>query len=160
MNPSRWLGLALAAVWFIACASEPTRPVHESDKPTAPVSVKAVSTDLGGGRYEVRVVATPTTDVRLAQLRLLLPAGVSSEEDDQPIVFRAVSSGRALTLVRHLHLKLDGADVVADVRVDSGAGMRNTGAAVRLGKPAPARPSARTTRVVLPNGDVVEEVRQ
>src|SRR5262245_41754154 len=131
----RKLAAFLVLVW-VGCAAEPVRPPR-SDKPEAPVTLKVEQTDQGGGRYEVRVTATAREELRSAQLRLILPAGVTSDEEDKPVAFTATPSGKSLTLVRHLHLGVDGADVVADVRVDDGRSTRNRAQIIRLGKARP-----------------------
>ena len=155
---SRWWGIT-AVVVLSACAAEPTRSVHGHDKPQAPVGLTASARDMGGGRFEVKVVATAREELRSAQLRLILPTGVTSEEDVRPLAFGAVGKGKSLELVRHLHLSVGGADVIADVRVDDGVSTRNRAHVFRVGTAKPAEAAAHTTTVTLPNGDRVEEVR-
>lgn len=159
MKHSVWC-LAVLSVWAAACATEPSRPVHGSDKPQAPVSLKVAKSDQGGGRYEITLVATPTDDVKSAQLRLVLPAGVTSVEADKPVAFGPTQKGRTLTLTRHVQLTVPGADVFAEVRVANGGVERSRGESFRIGAAKPAEAAKPTTRVTLPNGDVVEEVRQ
>jgi hypothetical protein len=158
MKHSGWC-LAVLSVWVVACAAEP-RPVHGSDKPQAPVSLKVTQANQGGGRYEITLVATPTDNVKSAQLRLILPAGVTSVEEDKPVAFGASAKGHSLTLTRHVQLTVPGADVIADVRIDDGVSQRNRPQIIRVGAARPAEAAKPTTQVTLPNGDVVEEVRQ
>jgi hypothetical protein len=164
MKAARFVGFAAVATTLLyACAAEPApAPVPEAaphGKPDAPVTLEVDSVDLGARRFEVRVTATPSVSVQSLRLQLLVPAGVSSEEEDRPLVFGATAAGAARTLTRHVWLTVPGADVVADVRVDAGQGTRNRAHLVRLGAPRPARAAMRTDTVVLPNGDRVEEVR-
>ena len=162
MKHSRWV-LAVLVAGLAACAAEPARPVaaqHESEKPQAPVTMKIDHADKGGGRYEVKLVATPSASVKSAQLRLILPAGVTSEEEDKPAAFGPTSAGKPLQLVRHLRLTVPGADVVVDVRTDDGVHQRNRAEIIRLGAAKPTEAPAHTNTVILPNGDKVEEVRQ
>ena len=159
MKHSVWC-LAVLSVWVAACAAEPSRPMRGSDKPQAPISLKVAQSDQGGGRYEITLVATPIDDVKSAQLRLVLPAGVTSVEADKPVAFGPTQKGRTLTLTRHVQLTVPGADLIGEVRVDNGASERNRIVAFRLGTAKPAEAPKPTTRVTLPNGDVVEEVRQ
>jgi hypothetical protein len=160
MKLSRW-GLAVLAVWVAGCAAEPSRPVHGNEKPQAPVSLKVDQVDQGGGRYAITVVATPTDDLKSAQLRLILPAGVTSLDDDKPMAIGATPKGHGLTLTRHVQLDgVAGADVVADVRVDDGATRRNRAQIIRIGAARPAEAPRPVTTVTLPNGDKIEEVRQ
>ena len=134
--------------------------MHGSDKPQAPVSLKVTQANQGGGRYEITLVATPTDDVKSAQLSLVLPEGVTSVEENKPVAFGASVKGRSLTLTRHVQLSVPGADLIADVRVDNGVSQRNRPQIIRVGAAKPAEAAKPTTRVTLPNGDVVEEVRQ
>jgi hypothetical protein len=155
----RWLGVA-AAVLGTACAAEPLRPANE--KPAAPVTLRVDTVDLGSRRYEVRVSATPTADVSALDLSLLVRAGAAGEEAQASQHFGATAAGRTRVLVRHVRVDAaaTGADVVADARVTSAAGTRNRAEVVRVGAPAPALAPKPATRLVLPNGDRVDEVRQ
>jgi hypothetical protein len=158
MKLSRWLVLTVLAL--AACAGEPARPVRGHDKPQAPVSLKVDSVDRGGGLVEVSVVAVPSEALEKATLRLILPAGVTADEGDKPVEFGAVAAGKPLTLVRHLHVGVEGADVVADVRVDNGVSVRNRAQVFRAGKAKPPEEPRHYNTVTLPSGDKVEEVRQ
>ncbi len=160
MNFSTWLATVAAVGMLGACAAEPSRPARGHDKPGAPVTLKVQSVTKGSGRFEVHVVATMTEDVRSAQLRLILPEGVKSEEDDKPVSFGPTGKGKSLTLTRHLQLSVDGADVIADVRVDDGMTTRNRPQIIHVGKARPAEAPVHHDTVTLPNGDKVEEVRQ
>ena len=157
MRLQRWLGLLLALL--SACASETARPVQHNGKPAAPVKLAVDQVAKGGGSYEVSVVATPTRDLRSAELRLILPAGVSAEEGDKPASFGPSAAGKPLTLVRHLHLSVDGADVVADVRVDDGITTRNRAHVLRVGAAKPPEAPRPVNTVTLPSGEKVDEVR-
>jgi hypothetical protein len=151
------------AVLMAACATEPVQKSAAQEahvgKPSAPVQLDVRSVALGDQRFEVQLTATPTSDVDDVFVRLLLPEGVRAEEQD-PAHFGRTSKGTARRFTYHVRLSVPGADIVGDARVTSGASTRNRAQIVRLGADKAAEAPQRTTTIVLPSGERVEEVRQ
>jgi hypothetical protein len=158
----------MAALLLVSCAPEPAPPAspvvveaREGGKPGAPVAVRAERVDLGEGRYELRLSATPRADVERAVLSWRLPEGVVLEEGAPAVTYGATAAGTTLTLVGRVRVAggMAGADVVGDARVQTRAGTRNRAVTVRLGA-ARARETEPTKIIELPDGERVEEVRE
>jgi hypothetical protein len=141
-------------VWLVtvlllgACASP--RTAHH--KPSPPLAVSASAQAVGGGAYDVTVVATPA--VALDGLTLaVVDSGAA------PVEVGTVAAGRAYRATVRVQVDGPGAELiaVASARVAPGHTASQT-ASVTVGTPARA-PEPATRTITLPSGRRVDEVR-
>lgn len=157
----RILGWVLAAALSVAgcqtndqqyAASAPAAAaiVHTPHgKPRAPVDLRIETRPAGGTRYDVTMIATPSTAVKSLELVL----------DGRTTVIGDVEAGRPRTVTTRIDLgQLRGREIVGSASVDMGSHRRRAAAAAQIGEAAPA--AAPPYRIVrLPDGSEVAEVR-
>jgi hypothetical protein len=122
------------------------------------VDVRISATDLGGGTYEVTVVATPLGDVDFLDVKWL-PRAHASVKGAQRVAFGVTPAWHVRTARARVQVDGPGAKFHVSVAVGVAPGVRPAKLVeVVLGSP-PLPPPQTSRLVTLPSGEVIEEVR-
>ncbi len=117
-------------------------------KPSAPVDVRLDTRAVGGGAYDVTLIATPRRDVGALELDL----------DGRTLVVGPTRAGEPRTMTTRVVLDADGGrEIAGSAGMEVGRHRRRAAASARLG--AAAKPAPRYRIVRLPDGSEAAEVR-